>query len=308
MDLDVVILNWNARADTIGCLDDVVGWTRIEPRIWVVDNGSDPDDLAAIAAAHPSVHVLRSGENLGFSGGTNLGLRAALEGSDRPILLLNNDVGSSETAVELLLDTLKTDPRCGVAGPVILTATEPPEILSAGSHSPLFHRDHSIKRPPPGREVYPVAFVSGAAALIRASALREAGLLHEPFFFALELADLCRRIRGRDYRCLVHAGARVRHDVDRASGHRATLYVYYVVRNRLLYARRAYRLAWPLLLAAWALYGLQQSLRLWLEGRQRGTAAAIFLGVRDGIRGRFGGQNQRVLRFCAPHPNRAPAS
>lgn len=302
MDVNVVIVNWNARTDTLDCLGRLGCWKRIVPRICVVDNGSDPDDSAAIAEAFPAALVLRSEENLGFSGGTNLGLRRVLEDSDAPVLLLNNDVRLSEESVEALLGTLSSERRCAVVGPLILSAADPARILSAGNRSPVFHRDHSLIAPPPGRAVYPVEFVSGAAALIRAPALREVGLLCESYFFGLELADLCRRIRGRGYRCLVDATARVEHDVHRSSALRETLYVYYVVRNRLLYARRFFRLTWPLLFSLWAAYGLQQAARLWLK-RKRGTAAAIFLGVRDGLGGRFGNRNDSVLRLCAAHPN-----
>ncbi len=303
MDLNVVVLDWNAREDTLGCLGMLRSWSRIEPRVYVVDNGSEPDDSAALAAAWPEAVVIRSDENLGFAGGTNRGLERALGESDAPILLLNNDASPSEESAEALLGTLEAEDRCGVAGPVLVSASEPPEILSAGSRGLLFRRDHSIRVPPGERAVYPVHSVSGAAVLIRATVLREVGLLHEPYFFGLELADFCRRVRERGYSCLVNAGCRVRHDVDRASARRATLYVYYVVRNRMLYARRFFPLSWPALVVAWALYGLQQAVRLWLKRRQRGTAAAILLGVADGVRGRFGDQNERVLRFCAAHPN-----
>jgi GT2 family glycosyltransferase len=298
MDVNVVILNWNARADTLECLDNLSRWTRLEARACVVDNGSATNDSVAFRHAFPNALVLRSDENLGFSGGTNLGLRRVLEDSDAPVLLLNNDVHLREEAVEALLATLAADRRCAIAGPLVYSAGEPARILSAGNRSPVLHRDHSLTTPPPGRVVYPVQFVTGAAALIRAAVLREVGLLCEQYFFGLELADLCRRIRDRGYRCLVTTNSRVEHDIRRSSALRDTLYVYYAVRNRMLYARRFLRFRWPILLALWAAYGLQQAARLWLKER-RGTATAIFLGVRDGLRGRFGNQNESVLRLCA---------
>ncbi len=304
MDVNVVILNWNARADTLDCLHRLSGWARIEARICVVDNGSEPDDSAAIRDAFPNALVLRSDENLGFSGGTNLGLRRVLEDSEAPVLLLNNDVHLDEEAVEALLATFASDRRCAIAGPLVFSATEPSRILSAGNRSPVLHRDHSITTPPPGRDVYSVQFVTGAAALIRAAVLREVGLLCEQYFFGLELADLCRRIRDRGYRCLVTTASRVEHDIHRSSAWRETLYVYYAVRNRMLYARRFLRFSWPFVVAVWAAYGLQQAARLWLKER-RGTATAIFLGVRDGLRGRFGNQNDSVLRLCPVRPSAA---
>ncbi|MEM7352877.1 MAG: glycosyltransferase family 2 protein [Acidobacteriota bacterium] len=304
MQLNVVILNWNARRDTIDCLRRIAGWKRIEARVCVVDNGSMPDESPAIAEACPQVRLVRSDENLGFAGGTNLGIRTLLRESGAPFLLLNNDVVADEGAIEQLAQTLEAEPECALVGPLIYTADEPPTLLSAGSRSPVLHRDHSIKQPPEGPGVYDAEFVSGAAVVIRATVLQEIGLLNEAYFFGLELADFCRRAQAVGHRCLVNRAARVAHDIDRASVYRETLYVYYVVRNRLLYARRFFRFSWPLLLLGWSLYGLQQAGRLWLKQR-RGTATAIALGVRDGVRGRFGNQNEAVLRLCGVPPKAA---
>lgn len=304
MDVNVVILNWNAREDTVACLRRLVDWTLLEPRIWVVDNGSEPEEAAAIAHAWPAAILLRSERNLGFSGGTNLALRRVIAESTAPVLLLNNDVRIDQGAAAALLETLNAQPHCGIVGPMIVESAVPDRILSAGSRSPLLHRDPAVRAPPPGQPTYPVDFVSGAAVVIRVALLQQVGLLDEAYFFGLELADLCRRARADGFLCLVNSAARVEHDLERSSGLRETLYVYYVVRNRLLYARRSLRTTWPGPVALWALYGLQQGIRLWIQGR-RGTATAILLGVRDGLRGRFGGQNETVLRACANHPNGA---
>jgi hypothetical protein len=41
------------------------------------------------------------------------------------------------------------------------------------------------------------------------------------------------------------------------------------------------------------------TLKLRLTGEER-AAQAIWLGLRDGLQGRFGGQNERVLARCLP--------
>lgn len=87
--------------------------------ILLVDNGSDPDIqryAREMAERFPGVvRCIFNGENLGFAGGNNVGLRAAPE-SDY-IVLLNDDVIVSPGWLGGLLRYLD-DPRIGLVGPV----------------------------------------------------------------------------------------------------------------------------------------------------------------------------------------------
>lgn len=88
--------------------------------------------------------------------------------------------------------------------------------------------------------------------------------------------------------------ARAEHDLDRSAGDRRILHLYYVVRNRFLFVRKHYprRRAW--LYARWAGRAGVTALAAFGRGDRRRARAAA-LGVADGLRGRFGGQNERVL-------------
>ncbi len=295
---NVVILNWNAADDTLRCLRTIEQWAEITPRIWVVDNDSAEDDVSVLENGLPEGCLIRSQVNLGFSGGSNLGVRRAIENNDSPVLLLNNDVRIAEVAVLALLETLRSRAECGIAGPVLYQSDgDGQRVLSAGSRNPVLFRFPAITDPPPDDE-YPVAYVSGAAALIRADVFRQVGLFDEQYFFATEMADLCRRAAKAGYSCFVNSRAKAHHDVERASGLRETLYVYYVVRNRFRYILKFHPLLAPALIGFWSLYGLEQAWRLNRQGR-RATAAAIRMGVVDGLRRRFGGCNQRVIDQCS---------
>lgn len=298
-ELSVVILNWNAADATLRCLRTIRQWTRITPRIWVVDNGSDEADVRMLEGAVEQAQLVRSQVNLGFSGGTNLGVRRAVEDGDAPVLLLNNDVEIGEGALLTLLGTLQAEPGCGIAGPVLYQPDgEGRSLLSAGSRNPVLHRFPAITALPVDGDSYPAAYVSGAAVVIRATLFREVGLFDEQYFFATEMADLCRRASRAGFSCLVNPQATADHDVERASGLRETLYVYYVVRNRFRYILKFHRVLAPALISFWSLYGVEQAWRLDRQGR-RATAAAIRLGVTHGLRRQFGGCNQQVLDHCA---------
>ena len=75
----VVVLNYNGIADTLDCLDSLRAQSCAGIATLVIDNGSRNDDLGRIAARFPDVEVIALGENRGWAGGNNVGLRLGLE-------------------------------------------------------------------------------------------------------------------------------------------------------------------------------------------------------------------------------------
>jgi GT2 family glycosyltransferase len=86
---------------------------RSDMEIILVDNGA-PDDCSATAGRdYPWARVVRSEQNLGFTGGANLGAEAA----DGEILLLLNDDAAAEPGwVEAHLDVLDANPGAAASG------------------------------------------------------------------------------------------------------------------------------------------------------------------------------------------------
>jgi len=309
MQIAVIILNWNAAADTIRCVRQFDDWQHIQPQLWVVDNASQAASAAEIARACPHVSLIRNELNLGFAGGTNRGLAAALAIGDAPVLLLNNDALVDENALAQLLQTLIQDQSIGMVGPLLYHAEQRAQLIAAGSHSPVWRLHNQITTIPMDKPVYTVDYISGSVALVRAAALRTVGFLDEDYFFYTEVADWCRRARTHGYRTVVDTRARAYHNLDRSSSLRNSLYVYYIIRNRFVYIRKAYRtfsgfVRLPLY-AFWALYSLLLAIQLRWQGN-RARAQAVQVGVFDGLSGRTGGQNERVLALCTQAAARTP--
>ncbi len=294
--LHVVILNWNARDDTLRCLHQLLQWQDLKPRVWVVDNASDVGDTDAIfdaIEAHPSVTLIRSQSNRGFSGGSNLGIRAALDEAQLPILLLNNDAALSEECAKRLLQTLTSSPQNGIVGPLLFGDAAHARLLSAGSRNPVLHHHNQILVPPATERAI-VDYISGSVALVRPELFERVGLFDEKYFFSGEVADLCRRARQQGLLCVVDAQAKAHHNLDRSAPQRGTLHTYYIVRNRFLYIRKFYQLLRLPLTLLWAAYGALLIWKLRLSGN-RISAKVIEMATRDGLTARFGGQNERVL-------------
>jgi GT2 family glycosyltransferase len=295
-EIAIVVVNWQREELTIACAGRLIGWQRLKPRLLVVDNGSGPQTVARLRRALPTATVLASPGNIGFGGANNLALdriRCDL------MLLLNNDATIEEASVEQLVEFLLLEPSAALAGPV-LEATRPPHpVLAAGGRDILrFGRTHCDARER-GLELaagrpFAVDYVPGTVALVRTDWMRRLGGFDESFFFSGEMADLSRRAAELGGGSFIVPTARARHDLAAASGLRGSLYTYYSLRNRFLYARRhapAPRSA----LARWAVRGSLACLASLLRGRHM-RARCQALAVADGLVGRFGPAGSRVPR------------
>jgi hypothetical protein len=143
-----------------------------------------------------------------------------------------------------------------------------------------------------------VECIPGTVIMIRPDVFRTVGLLDEAYFFGSEVADLCLSARQHGYLSVIDTRARAWHRLERSSGFRQTLYPYYIIRNRFLLIQKFHR-PWKLFFYSfWTVYSLLLAARVQLSG-QPAMARAIRLGLRDGLQGRFGNQNERVLALAS---------
>ncbi len=206
-------------------------------RIIVVDNGSTEASLPPLRNLLPGVEIIASAVNLGFPGGCNAGIRAALEGRADFILLVNSDAVLAPDAIGLLLGRMRSDPSVGIAAPRLLSREEPGWIASSGiSYSRQTGRmrqlgagQRSSAAPPAGG----AEAVSGCVMLVRRDVFEQVGLLDEAYFFSFEDIDFCLRAadRGLQSRCVSEAIAY--HEGGRSIGRRSPRRVYYATRNHL---------------------------------------------------------------------------
>ncbi len=286
-----VVLNWNRLAATRECVAGLRGWRDPVPEIWVVDNGSANGEAAALAAAFPDFRVLAAGANLGFGGGNNLALRQT---GATYALLLNNDAGLPEDHGRRLIALLDARSDLGVVGPLITERCHPERVQAAGGRDIARHARTNL-RPEDlpaswlaGGVPYPVDYVPGTAALLRLAAVRAVGWLDERYFFGGEMADLCRRLRGRGWGSAVLPTARAWHDRDARSPARRALDANAPLRNRFPYLREPAPAGERRQRARWVAYGLAGAGLDLVAGRP-GSARARIAALRDGLAGRFGG-------------------
>jgi len=211
----VVTLNWNLEDDTAACVESVVAAGVPLDRIVVVDNGSRPAAVAALAArCGPAMPLLRNDRNLGFAAGMNVGLRHALAQGARSVLVLNNDTIVAPTMVQTLLDADEQLGRPGILGPAIYYFDDPGRLWKLGDRR---HRWLPMPRPVPlPADMAPLAvdYVTGCAMLVRREVFETIGLLDERYYMYFEDADFCRRARDAGFAVWCVPRARMWHKVS----------------------------------------------------------------------------------------------
>lgn len=253
----VIIVNWNGKDDTHVCLSSLKKIRRrgISLSVIVVDNGSTNDSVAFIRKAHPWATLLETGQNLGFTGGNNIGIRHALSSGADFIWLLNNDTIVERDVLSILGPF--TDPKVGIAGSKIYFApgyefhhdryqeSERGKVLwYAGglidwanmyaSHRGVDEVDHGQYD-----KIEETAFITGCSLMVRQDVFGEIGLLDDKFYLYLEDLDFCLRAKQAGYKLLYIPRSIIWHvNAGSSGGAGNPLHEYYLTRNRLLVGLR----------------------------------------------------------------------
>ena len=212
-----IILNWNGWAHTVGCLTALRECTYQRMTLVVVDNGSTDNSVAQIRAAFPDVLVLKSGTNLGFAGGNNLGIRNALTHGADYVWLLNNDTKPDPHALSALVAKALTDTTIGAVASICYYADSPSTVQAwAGARVNLWTGSACLSIKPRPDEWFHA--LNGTSLLISRAAIENIGLLDERFFLYWEDTEFCLRLRQHGWRLAAAADSRVLHKVAASTG------------------------------------------------------------------------------------------
>ncbi len=146
MDMDCfcfVILHYQTKADTIECVNSILtNLANPGIKIIVVDNGSpngSGHELKELFKSNDRIEILLSPENLGFTGGNNIGFQHAKHQYRADfIALINNDtIIRQHEFVDAIIGKYKSFPF-HLLGPDIVT-------LSGIHQNPVFNKSSSLK-------------------------------------------------------------------------------------------------------------------------------------------------------------------
>ncbi|PQJ34193.1 glycosyl hydrolase [Salinibacter sp. 10B] len=240
--VSVIIVSWNARSVIEKCLPSVVATEYPNLEIIFADNASTDGSAAWIAREYPSVKIVRHPENWLFCRGNNAALPHA---TGEYVLLLNNDVEVPPGWLHPLVETMQTHDDVGAVQPKLLQYDDRDQFEYAGAAGGFldrvgypFTRGRMFDTMETDRGQYDdpcdVFWATGAALLLRRTALNEVGLLDERFKMHMEEIDLCWRLQRHGYRVRVQPKSTVYHIGGASLPQGSPRKAYYNFRNSLL--------------------------------------------------------------------------
>ncbi len=287
----VIVLNWNGTDDTLACLASIADLDYPTFDTLVIDNGSRVSAAPAVRERFPETRCIELPMNLGYAGGNNVGLRAAMAEGYAFACVLNNDAvvapGFLRAAVA------EAAPQVAAVGAKVLCHDDPSRLWMA--YGRVTWRQSLIGlagwgEPDDGRYDTPrdVEWVPGCSLLLSCAALAEIGPFDEHFFAYHEDVDWCTTARERGWRIRYAPGAVVRHRGNQTLG--GPVYTsprkYLSARSTILFARKHGTLAQKAMLAASIIVTTPF---VFLRRLVTGEAGGVLLKIRgwlDGLRDR----------------------
>jgi GT2 family glycosyltransferase len=196
----------------------------------VVDSASSDGSVEMVRREFPAVTLHASKENLGYTGGNNLGICAS---RGRYVLVLNPDTEVIGAALPAMVGYMDAHPAVGVLGPRLLwpdgtvqsSRRRFPTLGTALIESTFlqkwFPKHPALRRyyvqDRPDDAVSHVGWVSGACLLVRRATIDEVGLLDNGYFMYSEEMDWQKRMQGAGWQVVYWPEARVVHHEGKSS-------------------------------------------------------------------------------------------
>jgi N-acetylglucosaminyl-diphospho-decaprenol L-rhamnosyltransferase len=222
VDVSIILVSWNTRGLLLACIDSLpaaIGNLRAD--VWVVDNDSHDDSVAAVRSHHPHVRLIENLANVGFAAANNQAIRTS-EG--RYVLLLNSDTVARPGSIEVLVRFADDHPRAGAVGgqllnpdgsfqasrscfPSLWSETLNATGLGRRLYGPWYpgYGPHQSQQPRRA-EVLP-----GACMLVRRAAIEQIGLMDDAYFMYSEETDWCLRLHRAGWELWYLPDARILH-------------------------------------------------------------------------------------------------
>lgn len=239
--VSIITVNYNQAAVTCEFLESIQKITYPSYEVIVVDNASPTEDPSSIKENYSFVRFFKSEINLGFAGGNNIGVR---ESKGDYLLFINNDTEVEPGFLEPMIEKFQEDNSIGMMSPKIRFHHTPDTIQYAGytPMSPYTMRQHLIGY----RQIDKGQFddpgytysIHGAAMLVPRKVIKEVGMMTEVYFLYYEEHDWCARIKKAGYNVFYQPKALVYHKESISTGKESPLKIYYISRNRIVYAKR----------------------------------------------------------------------
>lgn len=297
--ISIIIVNYDTTKLTLECLDSLrnIKINDFTVNTIVVDNGSQKEFKVPARLQGDNLEILRTDNNIGFTGGNNLGMSYAVEHYNPDyFLLLNSDTTVTKDFLNELFLSIQGDDR-GIAVSKIYfekgcefhqksyTKNKLGKVIwfAGGTidwpNLTAFHRGVDEIDYGQFNNLSQTDFATGCCMLIKRELIEEVGILDKKYFLYLEDVDYSMRTIKKGYKIIFCPKSIIFHkNAGSTGGSGSLVHEYYQTRNRILFFLKYSPLRYKLTAAKFLL-------KMIIKGSTTQRQAAI-----DFVFGRFGKQ------------------
>ena len=304
----IVILNWNSPQETLAAVESVLQMDYPNYHLAIIDNGSTDNSLELLSKIEDCrVELISASENLGFTGGCNLGFEKALQMGADYVWLLNSDAVTQVGTLSSLVRVAERDTRIGLVSPLIASLQRPSTFIYANGYfnanipscettrdlevASRWATEHSDK-----------ILLLGTALLVKVELIRRIGMLDADMFAYWEDSDFSMRSNKAGFRNVVDFASTVYHSEKFPTEKLEDIkphFWYYIARNEIRFWKKHTSL-FSRIRPLWWAYRLQLAHLHAVEGIEP-SRQAILSGMWDGWLNKTGPYNAhgRMPRWVA---------
>jgi GT2 family glycosyltransferase len=240
--ISIVTLTWNTTdvtVDFLRSLNEHCNYPNLE--VIIVDNGSKEDPTSVLKAIYPRAHIILNGKNLGFTGGNNVGIKAA---KGDYLFIVNNDTEFTPGLLEGLLEIFDKYPDAGIVSPKFHYFFHKGTIEYAGYNEVnVFTGRNSMvgcqeKDEGQYNEIKVTNYAHGGGMMVPRKIIDEVGGLFEGFFIYYEEFDWSEQIKKKGYKVYYQPASLIYHKESMTTGKASPFKTFYHTRNRIWFMRR----------------------------------------------------------------------
>lgn len=216
--IGIVVCNYNKRNYVMDCVESLLSQTFSDRDIYVVDNASEDDSVAALKGKYGDrITVFQNAENEGFSRAMNRGMEHCMAAGYKSVLLVDNDTRFAPDALEIMDRYLKEHEEVGMCGACVLQMENPEYLQMLGGTvdyqcCEVRYNYNNVKVSDELPAEVDCNALATCAVLVKREVIEKIGVMRDDYFVYWDDIEWSRRCTDAGYSLTALRDARVWHN------------------------------------------------------------------------------------------------
>lgn len=241
----IVVLNYNGGDLLVDCIKSFLNLEGIIFKLILVDNGSNDGSIekAEKIDAGKKIKIIHTGQNLGYTGGNNVGIEYAMKKGFDYVMIVNSDtIVLNPLFLKEMVDYGERTPDAAIIGPKVFFRSRK-VVQNTICNFPFFlptliswlaQKVKTNKKIRSGDKIQEVEVLNGVCILLKSTFLKSVGLFDFDIFMYREDTDLALRAKKDGWKSIYYPVDSILH-MQKYTGYDYTSMVNFLLKRNAVY-------------------------------------------------------------------------